>query len=65
MFIQDDRRGLGRVYGDPIVEGLKKWSEGFGTRFQFDSMRLPIHPNDSSRSRQPVLESLQNMPGKG
>src|SRR5688572_4450959 len=42
-----------------------KRSEGFGTRSQFDRMRLPIHPNDSSHSRRRVLESLQHIPDKG
>jgi hypothetical protein len=28
-------------------------------------MRLPVHPNDSSRSRRRVLETFQNIPDKG
>src|SRR5215475_8620167 len=46
------------------MEGLKKRSEGFSTRSQFDRMRLSIHPHDSSRSRRCALESLQNIPDK-
>jgi hypothetical protein len=65
MFIQDDRRGLGRVHRDPFVEGFKKWFESFETIPQFDGMRFPVHPNDSSRSRRRVLESLQNVPDEG
>src|SRR5439155_24182192 len=34
MLIQDNGRGLRRVHRDPFVEGLKKRSEGFGTRSQ-------------------------------
>src|SRR5215813_12289669 len=65
MFIQDNGRGLGRVHRDPFAEGLKKRSEGFGTRSQFDSMRLPVHPNKLCRSRRRALELLQNVPDKG
>jgi hypothetical protein len=65
MLIQDNGRGLGRVRRNPFVEGLKKRSESFGTRSQFDRMRLPVHPDNSSRSRRRVLESLQNIPDKG
>src|SRR5437867_3992162 len=64
MFIQDDGRGLGCVNRDPFVEGLKKRSEGFGTRSQFDSMRLPVHPNCSARSRRRVLEALKHIRDK-
>ncbi len=28
-------------------------------------MRLPVHPNDSSRSRRRALETFQNIPDKG
>src|SRR5712692_3637305 len=32
---------------------------------QFDSVRCSVHPNNSSRSRRLVPESLQNIPDKG
>src|SRR5215475_4635867 len=64
MLIQHEGRWCGRVHSDPFVEGLKKPWKVFGTMTEFDSMRLPVHPNDSSRSRRRVLESLQNVPDK-
>src|SRR5215813_3404054 len=58
MLIQDKRRWLRCINRNPFMEGLKKRSEGFGTRSQFDSMRLPVHPNKLSRSRRRALELL-------
>src|SRR5438132_1883465 len=55
MLIQDNRRWCRRVHGNPFVEGLKKRSEVFGMMVQFDSVRCPVHPNYSSRSRRRVL----------
>src|SRR5438132_10130675 len=65
MLIQDNGRGLRRVHRDPFVEGLKKRSEVFGMMIEFDGVRLPVYPNDSSRSRQRVLKTFQNIPDKG
>jgi hypothetical protein len=58
MLIQHERRWCGRVNSDPCMEGLKKPWKVFGMMIEFDRMRLPVHPNDSSRSRRCVLESL-------
>jgi hypothetical protein len=47
------------------VEGFKKGCEGFGTMLQFDSVRCPIHSNNSSRYGRRALKVLQNIPDKG
>src|SRR5207244_11992750 len=65
MLIQDNGWWCGRVHPAPCVEGLKKRSEDFGTRSQVDSMRLPVHPNNSSRCRRRALEALKHIPDKG
>jgi hypothetical protein len=65
VLIQDNGRWCGRVHRDPLMEGLKKRSEGFGTRSQFDRVRPPVYSNDSSCSRRRVLETFQNVPDKG
>src|SRR5262245_50490706 len=58
VLIQDERRWCRRVSRDPFMEGFKKPYKVFGMMVQFDGVRCPVHPNDSSRSRRRVLESL-------
>src|SRR5216683_7978893 len=65
MLIQDNGRWCRRVNRRPFMEGLKKRSEVFGMMIQFDGMRLPVHPNHSSRNRRLALEALQNISDKG
>jgi len=65
VLIQDNGRWFGGVSRHPFMEGLKKWSEGFGTMLQFDGMRCSVHSNNSSRTRGHMLETFQNIPNKG
>jgi hypothetical protein len=65
MLIQNNGRRLRRGNGCPCLEGFKERHEVFGTLFQFDGMGCAVHRNESASHGWRVLETSQDIPGKG